>query len=81
MDLRDDTDANSWVITASGGTSNFLFHSDGSSGIATQYDTVVTSAISLPTVADYHYELEFSDYVNWGSYATYSGIHISKMGD
>jgi len=76
----DDTDENSWVITASGGTSNFLFHSDGSSGIATQYDTVVTSAISLPTIADYHYELEFSDYVNYGSYATYSGIHISQDG-
>lgn len=76
----DDTDANSWVITATGGTSNFLFHSDGISGIATQYDTVVTSAISLPAVVDYHYELEFSDYVNYGTWSNYSGIHISQDG-
>ena len=77
---RDDTDANSWVITATGGTSNFLFHSDGAPGIATQYDTVVTSAISLPAVVDYHYELEFSDYVNYGTWSNYSGIHISQDG-
>ena len=77
---RDETDANSWVITTEDGTSNFLFHSDGSQDIATQYDTIVTGAISLPVVADYHYELEFSDYVSYGSWANYSGVHISQNG-
>ena len=77
---RDNTSDGAWEINDEDGESNFLYHNDGFSGVALQNDTVVTSVISLPPVVDYHYELEFSEYIDFGTYANYSGISISQDG-
>ncbi len=77
---RDNTSDGAWEINDEDGESNFLYHNDGFSGVALQNDTVVTSVISLPPVVDYHYELEFSEYIDFGTFANYSGISISQDG-
>jgi len=68
-----------WV-TNSTSQPNVLYHSWGPSGGPSEQDTAITPALDLPLITDYHYEVDFSEYMNYGSDGTYCGISISTDG-
>jgi hypothetical protein len=59
---------------------NVLYHSYGSFGGPSEQDTAITPALELPLITDYHYEVDFSEYMTYGSDGTYCGVSISTDG-
>ena len=71
---REDGGGSSWFVDGSYG----LRH--GYNSTIADNDTALSVAIDLPVVDGYHYELEFSEYNAFGSYAEYCGISITTDG-
>ena len=62
------------------GDNPHLYHTYGPSTGPSEQDTAITRALDLPAVDGYHYELEFSEYMQYGGDATYCGISASTDG-
>jgi len=85
-----DVTPDGWQIIDGGGTAawetngtsqpNSLYHTWGPSGGPSEQDTAITPAIELPLITDFHYEIDFREYMNYGTDATYCGISVSTDG-
>ena len=74
-----------WVNIEDGGGSSWTV--DGSYGLRHGYnstvadnDTALSVAIDLPAVDGYYYEVSFSEWNQWSSYAEYCGVSITTDG-